>query len=239
MKKFILYMIIGLCAVALSAVSAFAEDNTVKIASTSGKVLVKIGDSAEWADAKIGQLLRVKDSINTAEDGKAVLEFPDKSSVALKSNTKIAIEELVWNDAARKVGINMSAGELRTMLKKFDKPSEFKVKTPTAVCGARGTVFYVIVFADGTGLYVEEGLADILNSISGESYTVYRGMRSDAFQNGATSTPRELSKTEVDQILAGWNTVIVPEPYAEPPTTKDPNDTQAPDITQEGTASQT
>ena len=125
----------------LFAMSAFAAEGIVKIAAVEGKALVRINPSTEWLEAKAGQLLNKKDAIKTQQDGRAFLEFPDKTSMTLKANTEIAIDELVWSDTARKVGINMSIGELKTMIQKVDKPSEFKIKTPTAICGAQGQSF--------------------------------------------------------------------------------------------------
>lgn len=222
------------------AINAFADEGIVKIAAVEGKALVKISPAADWIEAKVGQMLNKKDAIKTEADGKAYLEFPDKTSMSLKPNTEIAIDELVWSDTARKVGIKMSIGELKTIIQKVDKPSEFKIKTPTAICGAQGTIFYVVVFANGTGVYVEEGLIDFLNTISGESYAVYKGNDAEAHNDGTSTAPRELTKEQVDQIISGYDMEVVAEPYEESGETPPGGDPQfAPEVKQEDDASNT
>lgn len=218
----------------------FAQDSVLKIAAVEGKVLVKAASAVEWSDAKAGQPLNQKDSVKT-EDGKALLEFTDKSSVTLKPNTEITVDELVWDNTARKVNINLTAGQLKTILNKVDTPSEFKVKTPTAICGAVGTIFYVIVLPDGTGVYVEEGLIDFLNTLSGQSYTVYQGQRSDAGADGTITEPQTLSADEVNQLIADWGMMPVAEPYSEPGggSENNANNVVAPEVREEGQASRT
>ncbi len=231
--------ILIIAALCIISTNLFAEGEILKIAAQTGKVLVIISPATEWTEATIGRTLNPKDRIKTEANSKVTLEFPDKSTISLKPNTEIAIEELVWDNTAKKVGIDMSSGELKAIIKKLDTPSEFKVKTPTAVCGARGTIFYVIVFEDGTGVYVEEGLVDFLNTLSGETYTVYQGMNSESHSDGTTTEPQQLSKEQVDNIISGWDVGPVAEPYTEPAGDTGPTagDVVAPEATQEGQAS--
>lgn len=238
-KIFVLFVILaGL----LYSTAAFADDPILKVAAITGKVLVKIAPSAEWTAAAVGQALNPKDAIKTEAGAKATLEFPNKSTFFLKPNSELIIDELIWNNAVKKVGVNLTSGELRTIIKKMDTPSDFKVKTPTAICGARGTTFYVIVFTDGTGVYVEDGLIDFLNTINGETYTVYKGMNSEVHTDGSVTPPRELTKAEVSAIIAGYDVEPVAEPYTEPEgAKKNADDTNiiVPDVTPEEVASKT
>lgn len=244
MNKIAVSLLIAVAFFMLCSSASFADDNAFKIAGMSGKVLVKISPSTEWTAASVGQTLKQQDYVKTEADGKVVLELSDKSSVSLKRNTEIMIEELAWDSTARKAGINMTSGQLKTIIKKVNTPSDFKVKTPTAICGARGTIFYVIIYENGTGVYVEEGLVDFLNTISGESYSVYKGMTSDSRQDGTTTAPREISKEEVSKIVSEYDVQLVAEPYSEPAGNNTPGDVladefNAPDVTPENPASQT
>lgn len=200
----------------LASIPANAQESSLIVSEITGKVLVKIYPSTDWIDAKAGQVIKQKDAIRTDLDGKALLEFSDKSSITLKPRTEITVSELVWDNNTRKADINMTSGELKTVLNKVSTPSDFKVRTPTAICGARGTVFYVVVFADGTGVYVEQGLVEFLNTLSGQSYTVYEGMNSNASGDGSITEPQTLTKEEVDKLIADYNMTPVAEPYTEP-----------------------
>lgn len=202
--------------VMLFAATSFAQESALKIAGFEGKVQVKPGSSVEWVDAVVDQALNPSDSIKTGGDGQAMLQFSDKSTVAVKPNTEVIIEELVWNDTARKAGLNVPVGELRAIIKKMDTPSDFKVKTPTAICGARGTVFYILVTATETRVFVTEGAIDFTNPASGNTYVVVQNMTAISELSGSVSEPRELTGDEKAQALAGWSGVIG-ETYTEPP----------------------
>lgn len=206
-------VVVGLCLMFLAATS-FAQDAALKVAGFEGKVMVRTGASGEWKDAVVDQALGPKDAVKTGDNGLAMLIFSDKSSVALKPNSEVTVEDLAWNETARKAGLNMSAGEMRVIIKKVDAPSDFKVRTPTAICGARGTIFYVIVTATGTRVFVTEGAVDF-TSISGDSsYVVVENMSALAEITGV-SEPRELTGEDRERALAGWGGVIA-ETYTPP-----------------------
>jgi hypothetical protein len=214
MKTTRLFVAIIGAALLLFAATAYAEDSAVTLAGFEGKVLVKIAPSADWTDAAIDQKLKAKDAIKTGDDGKALLEFSDKSSVALKKNTEVTIEELSWTDAARKADLNVPSGELRAIINKVGGPSQFRVKTPTAICGARGTVFYVMVTAGETRVFVTDGAVDFSNANGENTYVVVENMQAISDATGV-SEPTELTGAEREQALAGWDGVIA-EPYTEP-----------------------
>ena len=201
--------------VMLFAATLFADDSAVTLAGLEGKVLVKIAPSTEWANAAIDQKLKTNDAIQTGDDGKVLLEFSDKSSVALKKNTEIVIKNLIWTDATRTADLNMSKGELRAMINKVKGPSQFKVRTPTAICGARGTVFYVMVTGNETRVFVTDGAVDFSNSNGENTYVVVQNMSAISDLSGTVSEPVELTGADKEQALAEWGGVIA-EPYSEP-----------------------
>ncbi|MCM8761230.1 MAG: FecR family protein [Candidatus Omnitrophica bacterium] len=235
MKPSNMMKILMIGSIFLLATSAIAAEGALKIAAASGKVMVMISPAAEWSDAQQGQVLSKKDGIKTAEDGVARLEFPDTSSVTLKENTEVSVEELVWEEAAKTVGINMTAGQLKVLIK---TPSDFKVKTPAAICGARGTVFYIFIEGADTRVYVDEGSVDFTSTISGDSYVVIQGMESIASVTGEMSQPRKLTGDEKAAVLAGWETGPIAELYTEPEVSNQDNlgDMSQQEMTQENPA---
>ncbi len=218
---------------------AGAED-LLKITELKGKVLVKIQPSTEWADAKVGQALNMDDSIKTEADAGAVLEFPDKSSVTLKADSELSVEQLLWDATSKKVKVKLKNGALRAILNRLGEDSEFKVKTPNAVCGVRGTIFYVMIEGILTRLYVEDGLVQFRNEISGETRDVGQGMSAASSDDGKVSEPSEPPAAEKDAIAGGWDAGLVAEPYTEPEGPKrSADDVAAPEVRPENVASQT
>jgi hypothetical protein len=196
----------------------FAEAGPLKLASMTGNVMVKIDPAAEWMKAEVGQTLNQKDSIKTDSDASAILEFPDKSSLSLNKNTEISIEELVWDSVQQKVGVKMTKGELRTVIDKVSKPSQFRIKTPTAICGARGTVFYVVVDGNDTRVFVTEGSIDFSNIGSGDTFVVVEGMTSLSTATGI-ETPRELTGDERQAVVDAWTALTSSDDTGSPDST--------------------
>jgi hypothetical protein len=98
------------------------------------------------------------DTIVALESGRISFKLNDGSTLALASETKLVMNRTVF-DLAKKSRVSflsMSLGKARFLVKKIAglKRSEFKVRTPTAVCGIRGSDFIASVTADSTEISV-------------------------------------------------------------------------------------
>lgn len=217
------------------AANSFAEDAALKVVAQNGKAFVQIYPSKEWTELTIGQVVHSKDIVKTdicdthskeaepkftdAEGhvcpacGVITLELPDKSTIALKPGTEISIDELVMDSAARKVKVNMPKGALRMIVSKVNTPSDFSVKTPNAIYGATGTVFYVKSSAAGTSVYVAEGSITAVNPADGKVYTIGAGMMITFNADGTVVGPVPASGIDISD----WTSCYV-EPGAEPYT---------------------
>jgi len=215
------------------ALSSFAEDAALKVVAQNGKAFAQIYPSREWTELTIGQVVHSKDIVRTdicdthsketapkftdAEGrvcpacGVITLELPDKSTIALKPDTEISIDELVMDSAARKAKINMSKGALRMIIAKVNTPSDFSVKTPNAIYGATGTVFYVKSSKSGSSIYVAEGSIDAVNPADGKVYTIVAGMMMTFNADGTVVGPVPVSGIDISD----WTSCYV-EPGAEP-----------------------
>lgn len=221
----------------LLTTASFGQEASIKVVEISGKVLVRIHPSTEWTDASPGQVLKENDSIKTEEGSMVRIEFPDKSSFSLKPKSQIAIEELVWDNVGRKVGVNMPIGELRAIIKKVDTPSKFKVKTPTAITGTVGTTFYIIVTPTNTSVYVSDGAVDFA-SLAGEIYTIVSGSMAYTAPDGTVIGPTVATDEYVIIFTSGWDAGLVAEPYVAPEGDVSPaGDLNPPEVNEENVAS--
>lgn len=92
-KLLLIAVMVFLAALFTSTVFAADEESVVvKITAVEGKVLVMIQPSTEWAEAKVGMLLKKNDEIKTLEDGKAHLLLNDKTGFFMKPNSEIVVE---------------------------------------------------------------------------------------------------------------------------------------------------
>lgn len=128
---------------------AFASEAKGLVVASRGTVIATAkGDSREL---KQGDEIFVDDEILTAPKSFAVLQFLDGAKVTVKPNSEIVIEDYVYNgDADDKATLSLVSGGLRVITGAMAKnnPENYKVKTPVALMGVRGTEFAVQLCGD-------------------------------------------------------------------------------------------
>lgn len=223
MKKVGILCIVTCALFAFSAINLFAEDAGLKVTAKNGKVFVKSASSGKLTELNLGQMVYSKDVIKTdlcdphskeqktlisasgqvcPVCGAVTLELPDKSSISLKPDSEVTIDELVISSAARKLKVTMTIGELRTIITKVNTPSEFVVNTPAAICGATGTIFYTKSTAAGTSVYVQDGALNCIDPTDGTIYTVLAGMMITFNADGTVTGPVPVSDVDVSNWTA-------------------------------------
>jgi hypothetical protein len=86
------------------------------------------------------------DTIVTGIDGKVTVDMDGNKEMIIAENTRIMIGELVQSiqDNADKTSFNLKAGKVFCNIKeKLTPGSKYEIRTPTAVMGVRGTMFFV------------------------------------------------------------------------------------------------
>lgn len=121
------------------------KDNTiVRLALAKGKVQIKTEKGTR--QAKTGDRFKAKDTLITDATGFAVLVFDDNTRVTVQPSSELSIAEYSLpkgRPKQGKVSLSLKKGGARTLTGRIAKanPSNFKVKTPTATMGIRGTGF--------------------------------------------------------------------------------------------------
>jgi len=110
-----------------------------------GDVVIMHGDVLKGYRAKRGIHLYKGDTVMTLEYGKVRFKLNDGSILSLTSETKLKLTQSVYEKKKKRRSsfFQMALGKARFLVVKLldFKRSEFKVKTPTAVCGVRGSDF--------------------------------------------------------------------------------------------------
>jgi len=133
MKRFLIALI-----ATLPLAIAAAEAAVVEYAD--GAVWVEAaGASATRVRADFGHVLQPGDAVVTGRDGIAIVRIDERSSVKLRENTRIVVEEAVAGSA-----VTLREGGLfARVARSGGAASAFQVRTPTVVAGVRGTEFFV------------------------------------------------------------------------------------------------
>ena len=135
---------------AVSAVAvADAEDSSGMVVASRGEVsALANGDSREL---KQGDFIFVNDEILTGDRSFAVLQFTDGAKVTVRPGSKLIIETYLYagNDSDEST-LNLVSGGLRVITGAMAKtnPENYKVRTPVALMGVRGTEFSIMLCGD-------------------------------------------------------------------------------------------
>ena len=124
-------------------------------AQEAGRVILSIGDvtiqrpGAAAAVAPVGTVLNTGDTIRTGNDSNAQVRFVDEAIMALRPGTEFKVEEYNWPGAANgleRAFFSIVKGGLRTVTGIIGKTNQqnYRVTTPTAALGIRGTNFNIV-----------------------------------------------------------------------------------------------
>ena len=136
---------------ALLATPAVAqqEDSTGMVVASRGEVIaLSNGGSREL---KQGDFIYVNDEIITSNRSFAVLQFEDGAKVTVRPDSTMIIETYLYNgNAGDEATLNLVEGGLRVITGAMAKsnPENYKVRTPVALMGVRGTEFSVMLCGD-------------------------------------------------------------------------------------------
>ncbi len=135
------------------------------------------GQGGTWKDLFTHDAVYAQQGVRTVSKGAAHVRFVDGTDLRVGSDSEVVLDEFVFTQAggAGSFTANMTKGVLRLVTGKLAKPS-YKVRTPTALIGVRGTDFVVTIGADGsTAVEVIDGEVEISPAAGGDASAVAAG----------------------------------------------------------------
>jgi hypothetical protein len=150
LKSRILLSLVLMAGMAVSAVAvAVAEDSSGMVVASRGEVnALANGDSREL---KQGDFIFVNDEIQTGDRSFVVLQFTDGAKVTVRPDSKLVIETYLYaGNEGDEATLNLVSGGLRVITGAMAKtnPENYKVRTPVALMGVRGTEFSIMLCGD-------------------------------------------------------------------------------------------
>ena len=163
------------------------------------------------------------ETIYTLEKGKIRFRLNDGSILSLASETKLELNKSVYNKKkkSRSSFLTMAFGKARFLVVKLAnfKRSDFKVKTPTAVCGVRGSD-YVVEAAEEVSTFIalEDTTIEVYNPQfpDAEPMVLKDGEMSKVYKGGYPSEPVKLSPEEIKRVKEQFISVAPDESEPEP-----------------------
>jgi len=142
--------VLALVAGLTAASAAFAQDeNAGMVVASRGEVIAMSNGGSR--ELKQGDFVYVEDEIMTSNRSFAVLQFVDGAKVTVRPDSVMIVETYLYNgnseDAAT---LSLVSGGLRVITGAMAKsnPENYKVRTPVALMGVRGTEFSVMLCDD-------------------------------------------------------------------------------------------
>jgi hypothetical protein len=132
----------------VSAANA-AEENSGMVVASRGEVSALADGSSR--ELKQGDFIYVNDEIQTGARSFAVLQFTDGAKVTVRPDTKLVIETYLYTgDDSDEATLSLVSGGLRVITGAMAKthPENYKVRTPVALMGVRGTEFSIQLCGD-------------------------------------------------------------------------------------------
>jgi hypothetical protein len=114
--------------------------------------------------------------VRTGEKSASRVKFQDNTDLSVGASSEVTLDHFVFDPDPTKsqVALSIAKGVVRFTTGSLPK-SAYKISTPTATIGVRGTILTITVALDGTTVVsVEDGIALITSH--GETVTVDAGM---------------------------------------------------------------
>lgn len=194
MKKLI-YILIPLCSLMLFSDVLAAVG---KISKLNGDVFYRPNANVKYEKAKEGAELEVGFWIKTGKNGWMKLALSDGSSFTLANNTEFEIDNFLAGSDKKEGVFNLSQGKIRATVSKLaGQQVSYKIKSPTAVAGVKGTEFMMLTQGYANVFFGNEGSVEVSGDGSGSKPLSVDTM----VQNTRGITPTDPVKIETDTPL--------------------------------------
>lgn len=152
-------------------------------------VTAKLGEDSRVL--RTNARVRRTELLETSAEASAELKLDDETKLALGPNASLKLDDFVIasSEGVTTIGVNFVKGTFRFLTGSQDSKS-YRIETPAATIGVRGTVFDVYVAGNGeTLVLLHEGEVDVCNKSRACQRHNTRGRIIRAGIDGAISAP--------------------------------------------------
>jgi len=117
------------------------------IVSLSGTVRLYKKGAQDWREPKLNEVVSEGDKLQTEEEARVKIVLSNGNTIALQPYTEMIFDTLRYDSASGNYEntLAVTKGRLSAVVERTTKQLTFQVKTPTSVCGVRGTFVEVAV----------------------------------------------------------------------------------------------
>lgn len=199
------------CAAMLLAGGVSAQDKNIGVTTSVVKeVHAELG--ARDRQLALADPVYAQELIKTRQDSASQLKFLDDTVLTVGPNSEVVLDNFVYDAAPdqQNVVLNASVGVVRFVTGKL-KSTAYRIQTPTATIGVRGTVFCIIIAPDGSSeIVVYDGSVRVRNlSLGPDSPEVTVGEgQSTTVAPGQPPSPPGPPSLQAQAIIAQMDAVL-------------------------------
>ncbi len=166
-----------------------------------------------------GELLSVGDSIRTGPDGTCEFELPGIGMFGLGPDSRATIDAHLFEK--RRGAVSLEAGRITSKIERLGGKDSFILRTPSIVCGVRGTIFTTSLRPDGElSLRVSEGSVSVFPDalLTHTLHPATGFLRPETDGNDPAMWENETARALVDAlptVIAGQEIVITAKTMSE------------------------
>lgn len=162
MKTTTIFKAVGVvfCAAIITGFVSAQQDSMGKINFLLGKpddVNILHCQETKWSNAKLFSQVFNGDQIKTKAESRCEIKLNDQSLIRIGEKTAFTLNKDNLNE---KFNSEIKKGRLWANIRKLNKKRKFQLRTPTAVCSIRGTIYRVDADSS-TKILVYEGAVDV------------------------------------------------------------------------------
>ena len=175
-------------------------DQANKVFIVKGDVKIKkaIRATAQWQKMETSTVLEKGDVVESAEGSSVdiIIGRDNNKAVKIEEKSRVEFNEINPTD------LNFSRGKILVALKKLEHKSSFTVKTPTAICGARGTAWSVEAGENKTKICVFESSiyareVDVSGRPGMKKHTLSEGTQRTLLKNKPISEVQKIGENDL------------------------------------------
>lgn len=152
----------------IGVVSSYGAETSIgKISEISGTVSYRERNNIPYDAAFKDEVIAKGSWIKTGPDGWAALMLRDGSKLTLANNTELEITDFLIGNQEKRGLFSITQGKLRaSVVKLAGERVDYRVKSPTAVAGIKGTEFMMMTQGFANVFFGNEGVAEIAGDTS-------------------------------------------------------------------------
>ncbi|MCX7793529.1 MAG: FecR domain-containing protein [Thermodesulfovibrionales bacterium] len=191
--------------------TAFASIGEIE--KTDGSVFYREKAGIPYKKAKRGLSLEKGYWIKTEQKSWALIKLSDGSTFTLSENTEFEINEYIIGDGRKDGLFSITQGKLRATITRFTGQTvNYRVKSPTAVAGIKGTEFMMLTQGQANVFFGNEDVVSISGYEKGE-----KALKPDTMvQNTRGYVPADPVKVEpgtaLERAKTGLSEITGPKP---------------------------